>query len=160
MESTVIGQVICLGGITLTKHEYRFLFSSAIRWRYIFANQTAKKDICFLNSECTSCLSIFFCYLLVSNHLKFNIILLCFYEIFQHVFISIVELNQKEPFPNGFHLSSLFEEDECFVEDEYALMYAQFCSKRATALQNKRELCHICFFDLGKVVPVKKDEVL
>ncbi|TVU24975.1 hypothetical protein EJB05_27447, partial [Eragrostis curvula] len=58
-----------------------------------------------------------------------------------------------DPFKDGYHLVSLFEEDVPVPLDEVALSYAKFCSRRSMALQNKKnhEMCHICFFELGEV---------
>jgi hypothetical protein len=75
-----------------------------------------------------------------------------FYEI-------VVGLNQNDSFSDGYHLNSLFEEDESFAVEEDALIYARFCSERATSLLKKREICHICFFRYGKAIPFKKEKV-
>lgn len=78
--------------------------------------------------------------------------------------LSVTGLNisyrQTNLFSDGYHLNSLFEEEESFVVDEEVLNYARFCSERATSLLiNKKEICHICFFDHDRVFPCKKDEV-
>ncbi|CAL4980536.1 unnamed protein product [Urochloa decumbens] len=42
--------------------------------------------------------------------------------------------------------------------DEEIHLYAKFCKKRAEALKgsNDYELCHMCFFEKGRFIPVKK----